>query len=106
MEYIGTIRNDSYLEPYSDIVICGAGTTCERIVELFDNRKEKEKIRFICDKETAKQGKKIQGIEVVSYDVAMRKLKDALYLVANVDVLNCVEMLHSHNIKNIHIVRW
>lgn len=105
MEYIGTIRKDFYLMNYSSIVICGAGKTCERIIDFFEERKEKIKIKMICDKDEEKQGKTIKGIKVVSYDVATSEFRQALYLVANVDVLNCLKTLYSYDIKNIHIVR-
>lgn len=106
MEYIGRIKNDRKLYANEvDIVIFGAGKDLAKILDKLEKLNVKENVICACDNDTKKQGKTINGIEIVSLDYALSRYTNAVYIVYNQFCIEICRQLAEQGIERIHLIR-
>lgn len=106
MEYIGKIEYDKDLcVNGNEIVIFGAGSGFEKLIEKLEMLCVKDKIVCVCDNDIEKQGKKIQGIKIVSLEYALNYYKNAAYIVYNQFCIEICRQLIEKGIEKIHLIR-
>lgn len=106
MEYIGRIENDKKLHMNEmGIVIFGAGKNLEKVLDKLEKIHEKNKVICVCDNDVKKQGREINGIEIVSPDYALRHYSGAVYIVYNQFCIEICRQLTEQGIERIHLIR-
>lgn len=106
MEYIGKIENDRKLLINEEgIVIFGAGRELEWLLDRIEEMKIKNKLLCICDNAKEQQGRKVEGIKVVTPEKAFQSYKNAIYIVYNRFCVEISEQLVEKAIERIHLIR-
>lgn len=105
MEYIGRLENDILIRSKNKIVIFGAGKELSSLLNQMDAMGIKKGVLCICDNNSAQQGKKIDGIEIVSPDYAFLRCRDAIYIVYNRFCMEISKQLMDEGIERIHLIR-
>lgn len=105
MQYIGNIKADILLESENEIVIYGCGRNGKAIYEWLTERGLTSKIKAFCDGNKNIVGNDLYSIPILSVDEAVKKYRNAAYLVASCYVKSMVKTLNGYNIEKIHVTR-
>ena len=105
MEYIGRLEHDRMIEDKSEIVIFGAGKELSCLLNQMNIIGVKSNILCICDNSLVLQGRKIDGIEIVSPEYAFSRYSNAIYIVYNRFCMEISRQLKDKGIKRIHLIR-
>lgn len=105
VEYIGRLQNDRLLKDKKQIVIFGAGKGLDWLLEQLQKLGVKDKVFCICDNNPKEQGRRIEGIEIVSPAYAFSSCNKGSYLVYNRFWREICGQLKEEGIEKIHLIR-
>lgn len=104
MEYIGNILYDRQLIEDVPIVIYGAKGAGKLFLRFLQNNSWDKKVKCICDRNEDLWGMQLEGIGIVSPEEAIRKYKDAVFLVGGNRADEMLKVLFEAEIERIHLL--
>ena len=104
MEFIGNINFDDKLYQSCQIVVCGAGKMLPDLLNTLSQMGLLGRVVAICDNNYEFWGKKIDEIQIDSYERIIEQYLEADFIVYNRFSLEIYDQIQKH-VKKVHLIR-